>query len=178
LGDGRRITIYGQRTADGRLAFGGRALYFFGSGIRDRFSLDEAAFSELRQTLVSLFPALADVELTHRWGGAIGVPRNWLPSIGLDRPAGFAWAGGYAGDGVVASNLAGRTLAELVLETDTQRTRLPWVGPRFPHWEPEPLRWLAVTAVRMLGDAADGAEERTGRTPRVRAAVFNSFVRR
>jgi len=48
--------------------------------------------------------------VTHRWGGALGVPRDWFPSAGYDRSHGYAWAGGYVGDGVAAANLAGWTL--------------------------------------------------------------------
>lgn len=175
--DPRRGVIYGQRTADGRLAFGTRGAYYFGSQIRDRFSADEPSFRYAQRTLISLFPALADIEITHRWGGALGVPRDWRPSVGFNHATGLAWAGGYVGEGVAASNLAGRTLADLILERDTERTRLPWVGHRSPRWEPEPFRWLGAMAVRKLGESVDGVEERTGRTPRLRAAAFNAFVK-
>ncbi len=175
--DPRRIAIYGQRTADDRLAFGARGAYFYGSGIRDRFAPDEAAFEAVRSTLESLFPILREYRITHRWGGALGIPRDWRPSVGIDRGAGLAWAGGYAGEGVAASNLAGHTLAELILERDTERVQLPLVGPPFPSWEPEPLRWLGVSAIRRLGESLDAAELRGGRTPRLRGALFHTFVR-
>ena len=57
-------------------------------------------------------------------------PRDWCASVGLDRGTGLAWAGGYVGDGVSTTNLAGRTLADLVLRRDTELVRLPWVGHR------------------------------------------------
>ena len=84
--------------------------------------------------------------MTHGWGGPIGVPRDWCASVGLDRSTGLGWAGGYVGDGVATTNLAGRTLADLVTGADSEITRLPWVGHRSPPWEPEPLRWLGVNA--------------------------------
>src|SRR5690606_4347082 len=114
--DYRHLIIYGQRTADGRLAFGGRgAPYHFRSRVRPSYDRDPRVFAALRRTLTDLFPVLGpDVRITHRWGGPLGVPRDWFPSVGMDRATGLAWAGGYVGDGVATSNLAGRTLADLI----------------------------------------------------------------
>ena len=176
--DPRRIVNYGQRTADDRIAFGCRGVYYYGSVTRDRFAPDEALFRPVQATLESLFPALKGREITHRWGGPLGIPRNWRPSVGLDRQTGSAWAGGYVGEGVGASNLAGRTLADLILERDTDRTQLPLVGPRFRRFEPEPLRWLAVTAIHRIGDSLDAAEFAGRPTPRLREAIYNALVRK
>jgi glycine/D-amino acid oxidase-like deaminating enzyme len=163
--DFRRLIIYGQRTADDRLAFGGRgAPYHFGSRVRDSYDREPAVFAELRRTMGELFPALRGVGVTHTWGGPLGVPRDWFPSVGLDRAEGLAWAGGYVGDGVAASNLAGRTVADLVLARDSELVTLPWVGRRSRRWEPEPLRWLGANAGLRATAAADAAEDRTGRT--------------
>ena len=96
--------------------------------------------------------------------------------MGIDRARGLAWAGGYVGEGVAASNLAARTLADLVLGLDTERTDLPWVGAPFPTWEREPLRWLAESGVRWLGGSLDAAELRGGATPRIRKALFRLCV--
>lgn len=174
--DYRHLIIYGQRTADGRLAFGGRgAPYHFGSTIRPAFDRDEAVFAELERVLRELFPVLAHTAFTHRWGGPLGVPRDWYASVALDRATGLAHAGGYVGDGVGTSNLGGRTLADLILARDTERTTLPWVGHRSPRWEPEPFRWLgANTGLRVMA-TADGAEERSGK-PSARAAFFGRFT--
>jgi glycine/D-amino acid oxidase-like deaminating enzyme len=178
FGDPRRIVIYGQRTADNRLAFGSRGAYFYGSRIRDHFAPDEEAFRSVQRTAESLFPILRGYRVTHRWGGALGISRDWRPAVGIDREAGLAWAGGYVGEGVAASNLAARTLADLVLGRDTERVRLPLVGPPFPSWEPEPLRWLGVSAVKRLGESLDAAELRGRPTPRLRGALFEAFVRK
>jgi glycine/D-amino acid oxidase-like deaminating enzyme len=176
--DPRRIVIYGQRTADDRIAFGCRGTYYYGSGTRDRFPPDDAVFRQVQATLEFLFPALERQRITHRWGGPLGIPRTWRPSVGLDRQTGFGWAGGYVGEGVGASNLAGRTLADLILERDTDRTQLPLVGPRFRRFEPEPLRWMAVTAIQRLGDSLDAAEFAGRPAPRLRGAVFDMLVRK
>jgi glycine/D-amino acid oxidase-like deaminating enzyme len=170
--DHRHLIIYGQRTADGRLAFGGRgAPYHFSSAIEADFDRVPRVHAALRDTLVELFPALAGAAITHAWGGPLGVPRDWFSSVGIDRGSGLAWAGGYVGDGVATSNLAGRTLCDLVLGRDTELVALPWVGHRSRRWEPEPLRWLGINAALSATRAADGTERRRGRPSRVAAAV-------
>ena len=141
--DERRMIIYGQRTADDRLAFGGRgAPYHFGSRVSSSYDLVPSVFENLRRTLTEMFGI--DPPIAYRWGGPLGIPRDWMPSVGLRD--GVAWAGGYVGDGVAASNLAGRTLADLILGRSTDLTGLPWVGHRSRRWEPEPLRWLGINA--------------------------------
>jgi glycine/D-amino acid oxidase-like deaminating enzyme len=166
--DYRRMIIYGQRTADGRFAFGGRgAPYHFGSRVRPAFDVDIGVFEKLHATLRSLFPKLGDAAITHRWGGAVAVPRDWYPSVGFDRSTGMAWAGGYVGDGVSTTNLAGRTIADLVLERDSPLVRLPWVGHQSPRWEREPWRWLGVNLSRVLVESIDRAEA-SGQEARLR----------
>jgi glycine/D-amino acid oxidase-like deaminating enzyme len=141
--DERRLVIYGQRTADDRLAFGGRgAPYHFGSRIRPEYDLVPGVFEALRATITELFGI--DPPIAYRWGGPLGIPRDWMPSVGLRD--GIAWAGGYVGDGVAAANLAGRTLSDLISGIDSDLTRLPWVGHRSRRWEPEPARWLGINA--------------------------------
>jgi len=174
--DFRHLIVYGQRTADGRLAFGGRgAPYHFGSRIEPGFDRDDRVHAEIRRSLRELFPVLKDTKFTHRWGGALGVPRDWFASVGYDPRRRLGWAGGYVGDGVGATNLAGRTLADLLTGRATDITRLPWVNHRSPRWEPEPLRWLGANIGLRTMSAADAEEERTGR-PSVRAKVFGRFL--
>ncbi len=174
--DLRHLIIYGQRTADGRLVFGGRgAPYHFGSAVRASFDRVPEVFAGLRATLIELFPVLADVAITHTWGGPIGIARDWCASVGLDPSTGLGWAGGYVGDGLSTTNLAGRTLADLVTGKDTDLTRLPWVGHHSPSWEPEPLRWLGINAGLRAMTWADSSEARTGRQSRA-ASAFGRFL--
>jgi glycine/D-amino acid oxidase-like deaminating enzyme len=176
--DLRHLIIYGQRTADGRLAFGGRgAPYHFGSAVRPEFDRVRTVFVALRQTLREMFPVLGSVPVTHVWGGPIGVPRDWCASVGLDPETGLAWAGGYVGDGVSTTNLAGRTLADLITGTDSDLVRLPWVGHRSPDWEPEPLRWLGLNAGLRMMSWADREERWTARPARS-AAFMGRFLGR
>jgi glycine/D-amino acid oxidase-like deaminating enzyme len=153
--DERHMIIYGQRTADDRLAFGGRgAPYHFGSRIEPGYDLVPAVFDGLRNTLTEMFGIRP--EITHRWGGPLGIPRDWMPSVGLGD--GLAWAGGYVGDGVAAANLAGRTLTDLILGAETGLTALPWVGHRSRRWEPEPIRWLGINAALRATHLRDALE--------------------
>jgi glycine/D-amino acid oxidase-like deaminating enzyme len=162
--DYRHLLIYGQRTADDRFAFGGRgARYHWGSAIRSEYDRVPRVFDHLRRTLVDLFPAAVDAAVTHRWGGPLGVPRDWHASVAYDPATRIGRAGGYVGDGLSTTNLAGRTLADLIAGADTDLTRLPWVGHRSPDWEPEPLRFLGANAGMLAMSAADVEERVTGR---------------
>ncbi len=170
--DDRYAVIYGQRTADDRLAFGGRGVpYAFGSAITPTLEHDVATHELVHRTLVELFPQLADAAITHRWGGVLGAPRNWTQSVDLDPSTGLASAGGYVGEGVAPSHLAGRTMAELILarngdDADDELTSLAWVNASGRKWEPEPLRWLGVVGTRRVMSTADQIEYDSGRESR------------
>jgi glycine/D-amino acid oxidase-like deaminating enzyme len=167
----------GQRTADNRIAFGGRgAPYHFNSRIEPAFDRNAKVHRGLRDTLVQLFPALGDVNITHQWGGPLGIPRDWFPSCGFDPATGAAWAGGYVGDGVATTNLAGRTLASLITRQHDELTRLPWVNHRSRNWEPEPLRWMGINAGLQLPTLADRVEARTGNESRPLNWLLNKLV--
>jgi glycine/D-amino acid oxidase-like deaminating enzyme len=174
--DHRHLIVYGQRTADDRLVFGGRgAPYHLGSRIKPGYDRDEKVFARLYSTLVDLFPVLAGTRVTHAWGGALGIPRDWCASVGLDPVTGLGWAGGYVGDGVSTTNLAGRTLRDLVLGRDTELTRLPWVDHRSPGWEPEPLRWLGINTGLRAMTLAD-TEETITRMPSLVARAVSPLL--
>lgn len=162
--DGRHLIIYAARTADGRIALGGRGTpYHLGSQIKPAYEHDPAVFAMLKAVLGRLMPPVAEARVSHTWGGPVAIPRDWSASAGFDKTSGLAWAGGYIGNGVSTTNLAGRTLADLITETDSALTALPWVNHRSRDWEPEPLRWLGVNLATKMMAGADRAEARTGR---------------
>ncbi len=166
LGDCAHAYTYAQRTADGRIALGGRGVpYRFGSRIDHRGRTQRSTVRALIAALRDQFPAAARVPVEHAWCGVLGVSRDWFPSVGLDPLTGLGGAGGYVGNGVGASHLAARTLSDLVLGADSRRVGLPWVGHRARRWEPEPLRWMGVSLVYALYREADRRERRgDGRT--------------
>jgi glycine/D-amino acid oxidase-like deaminating enzyme len=162
--DFRHLLVYGQRTADNRFAFGGRgARYHWGSSIDPRYDRVPAVFEHLRRSLGEMFPAIGDVAVTHRWGGPLGVARDWHATASFDPNRRLAWAGGYVGDGLSTTNLAGRTLADLVTGTDSPLVALPWVNHHSPAWESEPLRFIGANAGLAAMTIADAEEKLTGR---------------
>lgn len=155
---------YLQRTREGRIAMGGRGVpYRFGSRTDIDGQTQDQTIRQLHHSLINLFPTLKDLRIDHAWCGVLGVPRDWCASVGFDPRAGVAWAGGYVGNGVSTSNLAGRTLTDLILGRDTELVRLPWVNRTVRQWEPEPLRWLGVQAMYKLYGLAD-IQEADGRS--------------
>jgi glycine/D-amino acid oxidase-like deaminating enzyme len=160
LGDNANAYCYAQRTADGRIALGGRGIpYRFGSRTDVDGRTQGWTIESLTGILHALFPATRGSRIDHAWCGVLGVPRDWCASVGLDPATGLGWAGGYVGSGLTTTNLAGRTLADLVLGRDSDLVRLPWVNRDVRRWEPEPLRWLGVRAMYGLYREADRRED-------------------
>ncbi|MEU2235145.1 NAD(P)/FAD-dependent oxidoreductase [Streptomyces vietnamensis] len=159
IGDEANSYCYMQRTVDGRIAIGGRGIpYMFGSNIDQRGETRALTQVQLQHILRQLFPSAAGVAIDHTWSGVLGVPRDWCATVQLDQGSGLGWAGGYVGHGVTSTNLAGRTLRDLVLREQTDLTQLPWVGRTVRGWEPEPLRWLGVRSLYLAYRAADRHE--------------------
>ena len=159
LGDFNNAYCYCQRTREGRIAVGARGIpYRFGSAIDANGTPDAETVRRLTAILHRHFPAAAGARIDHGWCGVLGVPRDWCATVGFDPETGIGWAGGYVGVGVSTSNLAGRTLADLATRRTTDLTRLPWVNRKVRRWEGEPLRWLGVTGMYALLNAADRHE--------------------
>ena len=177
LGDKCYSHMYGQRTADGRIAIGGRGIpYRFGSATDRDGATQQATIRALTEILHRRFPATRGHHVDHAWCGVLGVPRDWCSSAAFDPRTGLGHAGGYAGQGVTTTNLAGRTLRDLVLGHDTELTRLPWVGHSSRPWEVEPLRWLGVRSMYVAYGRADHQELNRGRESQL--AKFADLITR
>jgi glycine/D-amino acid oxidase-like deaminating enzyme len=166
--DDRHLIIYGQRTTDDRIAFGGRgAPYHFGSSVESRFDTNQKVFEKLEASLGELFPTMPG-SVTHAWGGPLAMPRDHAPFVHVDYDTGLASAGGYTGDGVVLSHVAATALADLITQpdVDTAFTRLPFVQRASRRWEFEPLRWIGINAGLALATWADRVEDRHARESR------------
>ncbi|WP_192582660.1 NAD(P)/FAD-dependent oxidoreductase [Streptomyces triticiradicis] len=167
LGDMAHAYMYAQRTADGRIALGGRGVpYRFGSRTDNDGRTQQSTVDALYEILVRLFPSLTGVRVAHAWSGVLGVPRDWCATVTLDRSTGLGWAGGYVGSGVATTNLAARTLRDLVRQDSgeagaTGLTALPWVGHEVRKWEPEPFRWIGVHGMYATYRTADRRETAT-----------------
>ncbi|MFG2365497.1 NAD(P)/FAD-dependent oxidoreductase [Streptomyces mirabilis] len=164
LGDMAHAYMYAQRTADDRIALGGRGVpYRFGSRTDNDGRTQQATIDALHEILVRFFPSLAGVRVAHAWSGVLGVPRDWCATVTLDRSTGLGWAGGYVGSGVATTNLAARTLRDLIQQDSgqagpTDLTALPWVDHKVRKWELEPFRWLGVQGMYATYRTADRRE--------------------
>jgi glycine/D-amino acid oxidase-like deaminating enzyme len=165
--DSCRYTVdYLSKTIDGRILFGGRgAPYHFGSKIRDSFDRHAATHEMLQKNVRTWFPMLKGVRFTHTWGGPLGWPRDFMPTMAYDPALGLATARGYTGNGVATANLAGRVLADLITGVKSKITTLPCVNHQSPNWEPEPFRYLGVRFVQRSFWNIDMKAERTGNPP-------------
>lgn len=174
--DFRHLIVYGQRTADNRFAFGGRgAGYHWGSRIHPSYDRSPAVFTHLHRALEQFFPAAGPLTVSHRWGGPLGVARDWHAGAGFDRATRIAYAGGYVGDGLSTTNLAGRTLAQLITDQSSELTALPWVNHRSPQWEPEPLRFVGANLGTLAMCVAD-IEEHITQRPSLAARIVGPLV--
>lgn len=159
-----------QHTADHRITIGGdnpKVPYQWGSGTSAEGKPDQKLIDHYYGQLIKLFPALDGIGITSEWAGVFGAPRDWAPSVGLDENTGLGWAGGYVGEGVVASNMAGRTMKDLILGQSTDMTKLPWVRKQARKWELEPFRWVGAQAIfrgRLIGEHR---EEKTGKASKI-----------
>lgn len=166
--DMRNMRIYAQATRDNRIVFGGRgAPYHFGSKVTADFDQNQAIHRRITETMLEFFPNLEGVQITNRWGGALGVPRDWHPSVSFNQRTGMGWAGSYVGDGVATSNLAGRILRSQILGEETSETQLPIANHASPRWEPEPLRWMGINIGLKAASLGDAEEKLTGSPSRI-----------
>lgn len=103
--DSRFVVRYFRRSKDGRLLFGGREVY----GVNDPKDIH----IHIRRQIAELYPALRDVEITHGWGGYVGITVPRKPFVREVMPNVIS-AGGYSGHGVMLSNFFGKLYAETV----------------------------------------------------------------
>lgn len=102
--DSRFVVRYFRKSGDGRLLFGGREAYTSATGDIGR---------HIRKQIAEVYPHLADVRLSHAWGGSVGITMERLPYVRSLAP-GITTIGGFSGHGVVLANFAGRLYAERV----------------------------------------------------------------
>ena len=167
VSDGRNLVIYVQRTSDGRIAFGGRgAPYKFASRIGSNFDNNPKIHSLIEKSMREMFPLIADVPVTHRWGGALGVHRDWYASAKVDHKTHIASLGGYVGDGVAFSYVAATEVARNIVGEGHHERPLPIVNHISPRWEPEPFRYVGINSILRLTERADETERLKGRKNR------------
>lgn len=155
------VKNYLTRTSDGRILYGSRgAPYLYGSRIPEAATRDPETFAWMEECLTEWFPALAGIPITHRWGGYLGVPRDWMPTVHFDADEKLAWLGGYTGRGVTTSALCAKTLASAITGLGSSLESLPFNRRKSPKWEPEPLRWIGARYVQNAFARIDQAEHK------------------
>jgi hypothetical protein len=173
LGDMAHAYMYAQRTADGRIALGGRGVpYRFGSRTDNDGRTQAATVEALREILVRFFPSLGGAGRACLVGGAGGAARlvrdgdvGSVDGAGVGGGLRRLW-GGY--DESRCADAAGSGPAGLGAGGATDLTGLPWVGHKVRKWEPEPLRWLGVQGMYgfawslWVGAAPGGVRPRNG----------------
>ncbi|WP_347139063.1 FAD-binding oxidoreductase [Paracoccus sp. SSK6] len=103
--DTKFVVNYWRLDDDRRLIFGG------GETVSYRFPKDIAGL--VRPHLLSVYPQLEGVRLTHAWGGTLAITMNRMPHFARPAPNCLS-AGGYSGHGVAMATLAGRLMADAV----------------------------------------------------------------
>jgi glycine/D-amino acid oxidase-like deaminating enzyme len=159
LEDARNFVHYFRLTADNRLAMGGSDVTIsFGRGMDH--DDNGRIFSDLERDITRLFPGLRGIAIADRWGGPVSVPIDMAPAIGFAGDHRAVFSLGCVGHGVSMTHLNGRTIADLLLEKDTDLTRVWFVGRRTIPWPPEPVRFAASHAIRGYMRLEDWAYER------------------
>jgi glycine/D-amino acid oxidase-like deaminating enzyme len=175
--DARNMIIYCQLTADKRIAFGGRgAPYHFASRVKPSYDSHPLIHEKICNSMRKIFEKIGDIEITHKWGGPLGVPRNWNPSVNFDARSGLGSLGGYVGDGVAASNLAARTMAHLIAEDNHELTQLCWANNQSRKWEVEPLRYFGINGLLKISESIDAYESKTNKPDRIRTKILDTFL--
>jgi glycine/D-amino acid oxidase-like deaminating enzyme len=166
LASTRNTVVYLTKTPDGRILFGSRgAPYKFASRITDQQDRHADTVALIQRSLLEWFPSLEGIRFTHSWGGPVGMPIDWTPAVRFNPQSRIAFAGGYTGQGVSTSNLAGKMLAGMITGRTTGFESLPFANRRSPNWIPEPLRWLIVRYMQGALLRIDEGAEAGKRTP-------------
>jgi gamma-glutamylputrescine oxidase len=144
------IFNYFRLTPDNRILFGGgRPLYRAASGDRHSGATDLAdprVWQAQAEAFSTRFPALADVSISNRWSGAVGMTLDHLPVVGeLTGAPGVFFAGGWNGHGVAMATASGAMISELVLGVGSGRTNVPWVRGSAPRIPGDPARAAALS---------------------------------
>jgi glycine/D-amino acid oxidase-like deaminating enzyme len=131
-------------TLDGRIIFGGREMTPSDAGISQSF--DQRILKRLEKDFLAFFPRLADLRITHRWGGVISTTVDLIPHLGAVAPGIFRITGCW-GHGVATSSLHGRLFCDLLRGRTSELTEF-WMVKREPRrWPPGPVRKLGTASV-------------------------------
>jgi glycine/D-amino acid oxidase-like deaminating enzyme len=173
LGDTRLLVHYAQVTRDGRIAFGrgGGAVGPFGR-VLPSHGVDRESVEVVAGSLLRWFPQLADVRLTHAWGGAVDHAPGHLPFVGeLGDHGNVHYGVGFSGNGVAPSAFVGRILGRRALGLQDELATCALVTGPPGYLPPEPFRSLGGVMIREAVQRAEAAEEQGVAAGRVDATL-------
>ena len=152
---------YYRLTADDRILFGGYdAVYHWGGRVRAAYEDRPETYAKLASHLLTTFPQLEGIRISHRWAGAIDTCSRFCAFYGTARQGRVAYAAGFTGLGVGASRFAADVMLDLLAGTPTERTELAMVRERPLPFPPEPL---ASMGIRLTDWSMHRADRRQGR---------------
>ena len=152
---------YYRLTADDRILFGGYdAVYHWGGRVRAAYEDRPETYAKLASHLLTTFPQLEGLRISHRWAGAIDTCTRFCAFYGTARQGRVAYAAGFTGLGVGASRFAADVMLDLLGSGPTERTELAMVRERPLPFPPEPL---ASFGIRLTDWSMHRADHRQGR---------------
>jgi len=152
---------YYRLTADDRIVFGGYdAVYRFGKRVRPSYEQRPASYRRLVSHLLTTFPQLEGIRVTHQWAGAIDTSTRFSASWARGHGGRVAHCAGFTGLGVGASRFGADVLLDLLAGEETERTALEMVRRKPLPFPPEPAAALGIHATRWSLDRADHREGR------------------
>lgn len=157
--DNRQLIHYFRRTACGRITMGGGDVAL-GKGAAMGQMDDVRAWDNLEKHLKWLFPGLKNVAVDYRWGGPVSVNLDMTPEIGFIGDRRIIYATGCMGHGVSLTHLNGRTIADLILEKETDLTDCWIVNRKAVPWPPGPVGGALFHVIRGGLKLWDKIEER------------------
>jgi glycine/D-amino acid oxidase-like deaminating enzyme len=151
---------YYRLSADNRILFGGYDAVYRGRRVRAEHEHRPETHRRLVSHLLTTFPQLEGIRVTHRWAGAIDTSTQFCAFYGVAHRGRVAHAAGFTGLGVGATRFAADVVLDLLDGAETERTRLEMVRRKPLPFPPEPLATLGVHATRWSLDRADHRQGR------------------
>ncbi|WP_432478001.1 NAD(P)/FAD-dependent oxidoreductase [Nocardioides sp. GXQ0305] len=152
---------YYRLSADDRILFGGYdAVYRFGRKVRSAYEQRPASYERLVSHLLTTFPQLEGIRVTHRWAGAVDTSTRFCAFWAQGHRGRVAHCAGFTGLGVGASRFGADVLLDLLAGEVTDRTALEMVRRRPLPFPPEPVAAMGIHATRWSLDRADHRQGR------------------
>jgi glycine/D-amino acid oxidase-like deaminating enzyme len=176
LADLSREFHYSRKTADDRILYGGYdAVYHRGGRIRPEQDQRPETFERLVDHLLTTFPQLAGVRISHAWGGVIDMSTQLVAFHGAARGGRVAYSAGYTGLGVAATRFGADVMLDLLEGRDTERTRLK-MSRRLPiPIPPEPFAYPLIQTMRAAVARSDRRAGKDGLLLRLAGAFGVGF---